>query len=207
MIDVSVPLYNGMDSWEGDPSFSFKLVHEMATGFPCNVGEITMSAHSGTHVDAPYHFVDSGKRMGDVKLEQLIGPCQVISVPDEKLVNNMIDSSSLPSEFLHRRVLFKTRGSNTPGRFTRDFVSISMNAAKYLVSKDVNVIGVDSLSIESYYGDGSVHVFLLGKEVLLIETLDLSKVDDGEYELICMPLNIRDGDAAPARCLLRPIKI
>jgi arylformamidase len=164
-----------------------------------------MGSHSGTHVDAPAHFLKGGATVDRAPLGVLIGTARVIEITDAESIK--------PAELKrHRirkgdRILFKTRNSaiwQTAGRFDEDFVYITAEGAKYLVEREVSVVGVDYLSVGGYHRDGSeVHRTLLGAGAWLIEGLDLSSVEAGRYDLICLPLKIKDGDGAPARVILR----
>lgn len=202
MIDISVTLKNGMDVWEGDPPFdqSFILTAEKDG---LNVSKLTLSAHSGTHVDAPLHFVANGKGISELDLNTLIGNCQVISIPDSKLVDRRtIPASALPESFKYPRIILKT--SNATGKFSRDSVALSLEAAQYLVDKEIKLIGINGLSIESYYGNGDVHRCLLGAQIIILETIDLTHVEEGYYHLTCLPAKIEGCDGAPARAILTP---
>ncbi|KAH0794842.1 Cyclase family protein [Histomonas meleagridis] len=195
-----------MSVWEGDPIFRQELVCSISKGEIANVSELKLSSHCGTHIDAPNHYIQNGKGVDQVSLEKTFGHCQVIRISDEALENNLIPKSALPNEFKSKRVLLKTSNSLTPGTFRKDAIALSFEAANYLVEKEIELIGIDGLSIESYYGDGSVHQLLLGKEVVILETIDLSQVEPGEYELICLPLKIQNCDASPVRAVLRTLQ-
>ena len=203
MIDISVPLRVGMDVWEGDPPFERTLVCNLESE-GCNVSKLTFSAHSGTHVDAPIHFIAGGGGIEGIPLDILIGKCQVIEVSDEDLENNLVPRGAL-EKVECPRVILKTRNSRNPGVFSKDAVAVSLEAAKLINEKGVKLIGVDGFSVESYSGDGSVHRELLSHNVVIVETLNLSGVSPGFYELVCLPVNVVGSDGAPARALLRSL--
>ena len=205
MIDISVPLRPEMDVWEGDPTFQREEVCKIEKE-GCNVSKLTMSSHCGTHVDAPCHYVQGGDSMEKLDLGILIGRCQLIEIGDDKLHNGQVTRDSLADQIQCERILLKTRNSKTPGKFSRNSVSLDLEAAKLINEKNVKLVGVDGFSVESYSGDGSVHKELLSKKVVLVETLDLSHACPGFYELICLPIKIEGCDGAPARVVLKPVQ-
>ena len=204
-IDVTVPWEKGMEVFPGDPEFFQEFVCLIDKGDVCNVSRIGASAHVGTHVDAPLHYINGGKDISQVPLTTLIGPCQVIEIKEDQMEGNLIPKSALPETFKHERVLFKTYNSKTPGKFRKDETALTLEAAQHITKSGVKLIGTDSFSVETFGGDGSIHRELLGKETVIIETLNLSQVQPGDYNLMCLPIKIVGGDAAPARTLLTPI--
>lgn len=204
MIDITVPLHDKMEVWEGDPPYSRELACTIAEN-GCNVSKMSCTVHAGTHVDAPYHFVEGAATIDQVGLDILVGPCELIEIKDEQLVDNNIPASALPKVFKYPRILLKTSNSKTPGHFRKEMIGISMDAAKYLCDSGVKLVGVDGLSIESYYSDGSVHRQMLGHNIIAVETLDMTKLSAGFYNLVCLPLKIVGSDAAPARAFVTPL--
>ncbi|MFC2024132.1 cyclase family protein [Chloroflexota bacterium] len=205
-IDITVPIRKAMVHWPGDPPVNIERIKEIGRGDNANLSQITMGSHSGTHVDAPRHFIEGGQSIDKMPLEMTIGRARVIEISDQE----SIKPQELKGHHIRRgeRLLFKTRNSGRVWRsegFTEDFVFISDEAARFLVARGVKVVGVDYLSVGSYrWGGKYVHQTLLGGGVWLIEGLDLSGVNPGRYELICLPLKISGGDGAPARVVLRP---
>jgi arylformamidase len=206
-IDVSVPLYSGMVHWPDDPSVRIELVRDMTRGDVCDVSVLSMGSHTGTHMDAPRHFVPSGVGIDTMPLDAAMGPARVIEITDTE----SIKPSELELHTIERgeRVLFKTRNSSrcwTTDTFVEDFVYISREAAHYLAAREVRLVGVDYLSVGGFKRDSvETHQALLGAGIWIIEGLNLSSVDPGVYDLVCLPLKIRAGDGAPARALLRPV--
>ena len=205
-IDISVPLRNGMHSWPGDP-VPFVTNHvSTAKGDVCNVSAFFMSSHTGTHMDAPLHFLHGAKSMDGLPWDAVIGPARVVEIKDKEAIK----PAELKKLKLRKgeRVLFKTRNSAvgwTKPEFDKDFVYISKEGAQYLVACGVQTVGVDYLSVGGFYKDGiETHHILLGAEVWIIEGLDLSRVKVGSYDLLCLPIKFHQGDGAPARCLIRP---
>ncbi len=206
-IDISVPLRNAMVHWPGDPPVSIKRVKDIERGDSVNLSMISMGAHSGTHMDAPLHFMRQAKGVGEMPLDTTIGRARVIEIEDSESIK--------PGELLrHRirsgeRILFKTRNSAClwqTKEFVPDFVFISDEAALFLAQRGVRLVGIDYLSVGGFKQGGSyVHKTLLGNGVWIIEGLDLSPVSPGRYDLICLPLKLDQGDGTPARAILRPI--
>jgi arylformamidase len=205
-IDISVPLKDEMVHWPNDPPVSIKRVKDIEQGDKATLSVISMGVHSGTHVDAPIHFVKQGQSIDNVPIETMVGKARVIEIKDpvsikpEELARHRIRCGE--------RILFKTRNSPhvwQKNEFIEDFVFISDAAADLLVDSGVRLVGVDYLSVGSYKHGGSyVHKKLLSGGVWAIEGLNLSNVTPGEYHLICLPLRIVAGDGAPARAILKP---
>lgn len=203
-IDVSVPLRPGVLHWPGDPPFELERISEIAKGDLCDVSAVRMSSHTGTHLDAPRHFLRDGAGIDRLPLDALIGPALVIEIADRRTI--------LPAELARHaiprgaRVLFKTRnGELWDGRpFTEDYVAVSPEAAEWLVEQEVKLVGVDYLSVGPA-GDAGAHVHctLLSAGVCIVESLQLASITPGDYDLVCLPLNLLDADGAPARALLR----
>lgn len=204
MIDITVPLKKGMDVWEGDPEFESELVYTVDND-GANVSKLILSAHAGTHIDAGWHYFNDKKGVDEIDIDTLIGKCQVICIDDEELEERKITVKSIMDKIASDRVLFKTSNSNNPGVFQKDAVALSLEAAQYLNQKGVKLVGIDGFSVENFYGDGTVHKELLSHDVVVVETLDLSHVEPGTYELMCFPMKIIHGDAAPTRAVLRTI--
>lgn len=206
-IDISVPLKTGLAHWPGDPDVQIqRFLHIDQDG--CNASKIAMSAHTGTHVDARRHFVPDGEGVEQLPLDGLIGPVRVIAIehPQRVTADELLGHNLQAGE----RVLFRTRNSQRPGiyqgDFVTDFVALDQTAARHLVERQVQTVGIDYLSIGLYEGDGVLtHQILLGARVCILEGLDLSKVLPGKYELVCLPLLLAGADGAPARAVLRPL--
>ena len=207
-IDISVPLRNTMVHWPGNPPVRIKRVHDLERGDSHNLSEISMGSHTGTHLDAPLHFIQGGISIDRMPLDAAVGRARVIEIQD----NESIKREELLSHRIRRgeRILFKTRNSSRvwqTGTFVEDFVFISNEAAHFLVERGVRAIGIDYLSIGGFQRGGSeVHRTLLSGGVWIFEGLDLSLVSPGRYELICLPLKLEQADGAPARAILRPIR-
>ena len=205
-IDISVPLRTGMVSWPDNPSILIERVEDLERGDTANVSKLALGAHTGTHMDAPVHFLPDGKGIDTMPLTAAIGLARVIEIQDSE----SIKPDELHSHHIQRgeRILFKTRNSTRCWQtddFVKDFVYISREAAQYLATRQVQTVGVDYLSVGGFYKDGvETHHALLSANIWIIEGLNISSVEPGTYELICLPLRITGSDGAPARAILRP---
>jgi arylformamidase len=201
--DVSVPLAPGMTTYPGDPPFALAAVQRFGDS-PYQLSLLSLSTHTGTHVDAPSHFVPGGASVDQLPLEILLGKARVV----ELLERDKVDRADLEALDLRDdlRVLLKTRMSGQllkPG-YHQDHVYLSEDAALYLAQAGIKLVGIDYLSVDRYGStDFPAHRALLGAGVILIEGLDLSEVEPGEYEMACLPLRVAGADGAPARVVLR----
>lgn len=209
--DLSIPLSSAIPTYPGDPQIEIQDWRSLSNGDGVNVSVLRFGAHTGTHVDAPAHFIEASSRVASLPLDVLIGDAEVIEVPSEF---NSIDLSFVKEHCTtaNTRVLFKTRNSSlwkTSGaRFEQEYVYLDLEAAKYLAEQGVRLVGIDYLSIEKFAQEGHpTHLALLSKAVIIVEGLNLSDVPAGKYELICLPLRISGGlgDGAPARAVLRSL--
>jgi arylformamidase len=200
IIDVSVSIDDGTPIWDGDPTFSIERVSWISQGANANVSKLCCGVHTGTHVDAPLHFIDGAGGIETLDVDALVGP---VVVADARFVEGDIDAADLERISLPdcERVLFRTRNSELwDGRpFTKDFVAIAPDAAQVLVDRGLRLVGVDYLSV----GSPETHRILLGSRMVALEGLDLREVEPGEYELFCGPIKLVGSDGAPARVLLR----
>jgi arylformamidase len=203
IIDISLELSNNTIVWPGDPKINIEKKVSIQDGAVCNVSSIEMGVHSATHIDAPYHFIDDAETIESISLDILVGTCYVVEIDDIDSIKkenlNSIDFNK------YKRILFKTKNSSyyKKREFNKEFVHIDIDTAKYLAEKGVKLIGIDYLSIEGFYSDGSVHKEILKNKIVALEGIDLSMVQAGEYELICLPLKLIGTDGAPARAILR----
>jgi arylformamidase len=204
--DISLPIAPNMPTWPSDAPIVVEPTSRIGRGDSANVSRLGMSSHTLTHVDPPGHFIDRGLTVDRLPLDVLIGPAIVVEPHPQK---NLITATDLGQLGLRdvERVLIKTRNSDLwtggPYEFQSDYVSLSKDAAAWLVSKGIKLVGVDYLSVEAYEArEHSVHHTLLGKGVVVVEGLNLTQVPEGRYQLICLPLKIQNGDGAPARVVL-----
>ena len=206
-IDVSVPLVTGMAHWPGNPPVRITRTEDIGRGDVANVSALSLGAHTGTHMDAPLHFVRDGADIASMPPDATIGRARVVAVRDPECVRRRhLEGLRLRAG---ERVLFKTRNSTrcwkAPG-FVEDFVYVSADAAAYLAERRVGMVGVDYLSVGGFRKDGrETHLHLLGAGIWVVEGLDLSRVRPGPVEFVCLPLKIAGGDGAPARAVLRQL--
>jgi arylformamidase len=204
LIDVTVPLNASLATYPGNTPFSLEGIKRIARGDSSNVSSIHMSAHCGTHVDAPRHFFDGGGDADSLPLDLLIGRTRVIEITSRTGIEAADLAASNLSEDI--RVLIKTSNSRLWGdpEFHKDYVGVSESGAKHLVEHGIKVVGVDYLSVERFRFPGApAHHILLGAGTIVIEGLNLSEVDPGVYDMYCLPLRVADSDGAPARVVLR----
>lgn len=208
-IDVSVPLHTGLAHWPGDPEPTFERISEIEGGADANVTLCRMTAHTGTHMDAPYHFLANGVGIDRFPLEVAVGQARVIGIPPDRRV---VTRAELEPHGIARgeRILLRTRNSQAAWHhldFQPGFVGINASGAQYLVDQGVSLIGVDYLSVGMFQGDGKeTHQILLSAGVWIVEGLNLREVNDGLYDLICLPLRIQGADGSPARVILKAVK-
>ncbi|MGC9333252.1 MAG: cyclase family protein [Anaerolineae bacterium] len=206
--DVSVPITEVMPVWPGDPRVRIEKVASLAKGDEANLTHLQMSCHTGTHVDAPYHFDMRGLTVDKLDPELLIGPAFVAEV--DRLEGNRIQVYDLASLHLPKsvtRLLLKTTNSyfweDRQIEFERDYVCLDSQSAAWIVRRGIQLVGIDYLSVEAFQtSDHQVHKILLGSGVVIVEGLDLSRVPAGPCQLVCLPLKIEGGDGAPARVLV-----
>ena len=204
--DVSLPISPAMPVWPGDPAVVLEKVSSMDAGAHDNVSRLACGVHTGTHVDAPHHFLNDRRTVETLALDILVGPAQVIQIPREvKVVNaEVLEKAVVPAGT--ERLLLKTnnsqlweRGENT---FFTGFVGISADGADWLVRYGIKLVGIDYLSVAPYRQSIPTHRALLTAGIIIVEGLDLSAVNPGNYSLYCLPLKLVGSDGAPARVIL-----
>ena len=204
LYDISQELGPRTVVWPGDTAFSREWVMEIAKGCSCNVSTIRMSVHCGTHSDAPYHFIEDGRKAAQMDLDAFIGPCRVIEVSGEDAVHAVdlagIELARTP------RLLFKTRRPCTATAWRDDFSYMGVDAARLLADAGVRLVGLDSPSMDAMDSKTlEAHKILSGAGIALLENLELRAVPPGDYELIALPLKLVDSDSAPVRAILRTL--
>ena len=202
--DISIPISPNMPVYGGDPAVQVTPVSRISDGAGSNCSMLCFGSHTGTHVDPPFHFVESGIKVDELPLGTLVGECLVYSVEEgPAILRQQLESKPIPEGA--ERVLFKTRNSALwqDKEFHNDFTYLSPEAAELLVDRGIKLVGIDYLSIDQFKSPGhATHHKLLGSGVIVLEGLDLSQVEEGAYTLICLPLKIEDGDGGPARAIL-----
>jgi len=203
--DITLTLSPELPVWPGDPKVELKQVTFIPKGDSCNISHLAMSVHAGTHVDAPYHFLNDGKTVETLPLEALIGAVCVIQVADavDKLTRAVLEHAEIPEDA--ERILFKTRNSAIWARektFQNEFVAITADGAEWLSARNLRLIGMDYLSVAPFGDATDTHQTLLRKGIVLLEGVNLSQIKPGCYELFCLPLKLSKSDGAPARVVL-----
>lgn len=203
LIDVTVPLTAAVPTFPGDPPFRMAATHSIAAGDPFNVSLLSLGSHAGTHVDAPRHFIAGAAAVDDLPLDALVGPARVVDAGAADSVG--LDEVRRWDLAGVRRLLVKTRNSGQlrGAPFHEDFVWLDPDAARELARRGILLLAWDYLSIEKFgREDFAAHHALLGAGVVIVEGIDLSGVEPGDYRLACLPLRIADADGAPARVVL-----
>ena len=202
--DISMPMFEGMPAFPGDPPFSSALVRRLSAGEPYDLSRLTLGSHAGTHLDPPSHFRAGGPTVDALDLATLNGPCWVVDAGPSTEAVGTDRLGGVPSGA--ERVLLRTSNSARWARkleFFDDYVGLSPEGAAWLVGRGVRLVGIDALSIERDPSDRfPVHRALLDRGVVILEGLLLDRVRPGRYALECLPLRIRAGDGAPARAVL-----
>jgi arylformamidase len=204
-LDVTVPIRDGMVHWPGDPAVRVTRVKDLEHGHPATVTHLDLGVHTGTHVDAPVHFIAGAPGIHELPLGSLLGPARVVALPDARTITAQAIEKIAP--VAGERLLFRTDNSTRCWRndtFVPDYTYLSLAAARALAAERVATVGVDYLSIGGGDDGPAIHRVLLESDICVIEGLNLSQIAPGLYDLICLPLRIHDADGAPARVLLRP---
>jgi arylformamidase len=205
-LDISASIDEAMPTFEGDPPVRIERVKSLAAGDVCNLTRIDMGAHTGTHIDAAVHFVEGGSSSEAIPLEAVMGPAWVVDARDQRGPITARDVARYDIPTGETRLLFRTPNSqlwDRPG-FQTSFVGFDAGGASALVERGAALVGIDYLSIAPFGDPTPTHVALLSARVVILEGLDLGRVEPGPYELLCLPLRIAGSDGAPARALVRP---
>jgi arylformamidase len=205
LYDITLTISNDLPVWPGDTPVCLVRNKDMQQGDVVTLSQLTSTVHVGSHLDAPMHFVRDGSGVDQIDLNKLIGPCYVTHL----LQANSIDATALERAGLPtgtRRLLIRTRNSDYWARgdrtFHTDFVAIDPSGAEWLVEHGLQLVGIDYLSVGAYEGGIPTHEILLGNGIVPVEGLNLAGVEPGEYQLICLPLKLKDCDGAPVRAVL-----
>lgn len=208
IIDISVSLHSNMPIWPNSVGIRLTQTMSIEHNDPCNNSGLTCDVHIGTHIDAPLHFIKDGNSVEKISLDTLIGQAFVAYIPQVDIITaEILSSLTLPSGT--ERLLLRTENSvlweKGITEFSSGFVALNIEAAKWIVEHGIRLIGIDYLSIQSYNGNPQTHKILLGAGVIIVEGLNLTNVESGKYEFICLPLKLVGSDGAPARAVLRKI--
>jgi len=202
--DISLPVMNGGLAYPGNPPIEITPQQEVSKGASANVSQLSFGSHTGTHVDAPKHFFDTGVGVDALPLDVLMGPAVLICVDDGVMA---VGEEELKRHELkaHTRVLIKTRNSAfiKEREFRKDYTYLAPDGAAYLADQGVRLVGVDYLSIEQFHsGHHKTHRTLLEQGIVIVEGLDLSQPPAGPYDLRVLPIRLEGLDGAPARAVL-----
>jgi arylformamidase len=205
--DISVALDGHLPTWPGSPGVLTKLRTSIAGGDVANVTQLSIDVHTGTHVDAPRHFIDHGETVEGVGLDPFIGPAVVLDTGSvKKITAAVLEGAMVPDGT--ERLLLRTANSSqqdmyrTP--FDKDYAALTLDGAEWLATKRLRLVGIDYLSIQRYSEPPDVHRALLGAGIPILEGLRLAEVTPGAYELICLPIRLVNAEGAPARAILLP---
>lgn len=203
--DISVGLSTDLPVWPGDPLPEVIRVSQIADGDSDNVTRITCTVHTGTHVDAPLHFIEGGRSVEDLSLEAMIGRVYVIDLPKASVLDaKTLERAGIPPRT--RRVLFKTKNSSLWAQgvrsFQKDFVGLDPSGAEWIARKGMQLVGVDYISVAAIEQGDKTHRILLQAGVILLEGINLNRIRQGRYTLYCLPMKIVGSEGAPARAIL-----
>ncbi|NEQ10341.1 MAG: cyclase family protein [Moorea sp. SIO4E2] len=208
-IDISVAVSPYLPTWPGSPAIEFQRRLDLEHGDIATDTTLHFSVHTGTHVDAPMHFIPGGQSVEQLPLDVLIGEVYVVVVPDDVdvITAEVLKQLTLPANT--QRLLLHTRNSrlwrSQVREFQPDFVALTADAAEWVVERGIRLIGVDYLSVQGFYDGPETHQILLKSEVVIIEGLNLTDISTGKYELLCLPIKLKGVEGAPARVVLRKL--
>lgn len=206
-IDISLLVSDELPLWPGSSHIEFKRQLDLAHGDIATDTVVSFSVHTGTHIDAPLHFVPNGKSVEQLSLDVLIGDAYVAHVPDhiDAITSEVLDDLAIP--MVTDRLLLRTRNSQlwqqSKQVFEPNFVALTTDAAQWVVDRGICLIGIDYLSVQRFSDGPETHQILLEAEVVILEGLNLIDVKAGCYELLCLPIKLKGVEGAPARVLLR----
>jgi kynurenine formamidase/threonine dehydrogenase-like Zn-dependent dehydrogenase len=207
-IDVTVGIRQEMVHYPGDPGVELKQTKHLDRGDPATVSQLSLGVHTGTHVDAPVHFIGGASGVDKFSIDVLIGPARVIEILDKEVCTAQ-DLAAYDIQ-AGERLLLRTSNSDRVWKvdaFIEDYAHLDTSAARMLAERRVRMVGIDYLSIGRGDEGPEVHRLLLEAGVVIVEGLDLSRVKPGVYDVVCLPLKILGGDGAPARVALRPREV
>ncbi len=202
--DISLPLDSDLPLWPGSPGIRSTQLMSIGRGDAANVTQLSLDVHSGTHVDAPRHFIDTGSSVDELGLDPFVGPAVVVDTGSAREITaSVLADVSIPQDA--ERLLLRTANSSqrTGRAFDEDYAALTPDGAQWLLGRfDLKLMGIDYLSIQRYADPPDVHRSLLGSGVAILEGLRLTDVSPGAYELVCLPLRLIGAEGAPARAIL-----
>ncbi|CAG0937322.1 arylformamidase [Thermoflexales bacterium] len=203
--DITLTISNDLPVWPGDQPVQLERTQDMRHGDLYTLSHLNATVHLGTHLDAPRHFVRDGYGVDQIDLRKLIGPCYVVDLPDVDHIDaQTLEQANIPAHTT--RLLCRTRNSRYWAQadrvFHTNFVAIEPSGAEWIVQRDIQLVGIDYFSVGAYDSVIPTHEILLRNNIVAVEGLDLSRIEPGEYQLICLPLKLKDCDGAPVRAVL-----
>ncbi len=205
-IDISVPVRpERTPQWPGSVPIDFQVWSSLAEGAAAEETVLRMSVHTGTHIDAPAHFLAGGDTLELLDPAAMLGTCRVIDCRGEATVTRVLLEAAGVPEGTERLLLKTDNARRWSPEFDPDYTALDPEGAAWVVERGIRLVGIDYLSIQSFRESDTVHIRLLEAGVVILEGLDLSGVEPGDYELICLPLSLVGTEAAPARAMLRPL--
>lgn len=203
-IDISVPMNKNTVCWPGT-SFSVTNISNKENGDFATANEVKLNLHFGTHIDAPTHHIPNGKSVHEIALNKMNGKCRVLEIKNKTVVSaqDLQDYKVEEGEI----ILLKTANSAFIGQqpFNPNYCALSKDAATYLAEKKISLIGIDYLSIQKFEDSPETHEILLNKNIVILESINLTNVQAGTYEILCLPIKLTGVEAAPCRVLLRSL--
>jgi len=204
-IDISQPLNSNLAHWPEDTPFQYEIPITKKISGSVNIGQMTTSTHIGTHVDAPFHFLNDGKRILDLDINRYIGHCKVVDLSEFPIIDEKaLKSKNIPYA---ERLLIKTVLPNDPTRFPDEVAFITPDAAAYMNAIGVKLVGVDTPSVDAINSkELAGHHALHKQDIYILENVMLDEIEEGDYELVALPLALEEADGSPVRAVIRPIK-
>jgi len=206
IFDISLTIAPEMPVWPGDPPVILEQMASMDSGDHNNISRLACSVHTGTHVDAPHHFLNDHRTVEQMPLDVLTGPAEIIRLADDidLVTADILEKATIPDETA--RLLIRTCNSHlwVSGNktFYEDYVGISQDGAEWIVRRGIKLVGIDYLSIAPFHQSIPTHETLLKAGIIILEGVNLSAVSPGRYELYCLPLKLEGSDGALARVIL-----
>jgi arylformamidase len=199
--DISRPISAALAGWPDDTPYRFEMLCRLRDGASVNLGSLEMSPHTGTHIDAPYHYDDCGATVGQLSLETYLGSASVVSVMGRAVISqDDIAARWQPAQ----RVLLRTAGWEEDACFPEQIPVIAADVPEWLRANGVLLLGVDLPSVDQIDSKDLPNHHALGRAgIAILEGLDLRGVPDGLYELIALPLRLSEADGCPVRAILR----
>jgi len=204
IFDISVLVNPDIPVWPNTPGFRLMRSLDQRNGDEVTSSTITTDVHCGTHIDAPLHFIIGAEDATKINLENCIGPAFVVDLTGVSKITPELLEASVPLGV--ERLLLKTDNSRLwpKSEFNKDFTALTDTAAEWVCKRNIKLIAIDYLSIQLFFGDARTHTVLMKAGVVILESIDLSKISEGFYYLICLPLSIENAEAVPARAVLLP---